>query len=64
MKHPHVFWIAGGVMFASGIPALASGLYNDLLAFTLVGLSELVCGSALVAAGFVIRHRLKRNSAT
>lgn len=60
MTKPQVFWIAGGVMFAAGVPALASGLYNGSLTFTCVGLSELVCGCALVAAGFVNHHRLKR----
>lgn len=60
MKKPQVFWIAGGVMLAAGIPATASGLYNASLTFTLVGLSELVCGAALVIAGFANHHRLKR----
>lgn len=47
-------------MFAAGVPALASGLYNGSLTFTLVGLSELVCGGTLVAVGFVYHHKLKR----
>lgn len=60
MKRHHVFWIAGSVMLASGVPALASGLYNGSLAFTLVGLSELICGGALVVAGFVNHRKLVR----
>lgn len=60
MKHHHVFWIAGGVIFACGIPALASGLYNDSLTFKLIGWAELICGGALVAAGALIRRRHKR----
>lgn len=55
----HALWIAGGVLVAAGIPALASGLYNDSLAFTMVGASELIAGAVLVIAGFVRRERAK-----
>ena len=59
-KQPFIFWIAGSVLLCSGIPALASGVYNASLAFTMVGVSELICGTALLAVGFVSHRRLRR----
>jgi hypothetical protein len=59
-KQSHMFWIIGIVLFAAGIPAVAIGYYNDSLTFTMVGLSELVCGLVLITVGLLRHQRLKR----
>lgn len=61
LKQSHLFWIIGGVMLAAGLPALAIGYYNDSLTFTMVGLSELVCGLVLIGVGLLRQQRLKRD---
>jgi|GEM_PF-7007340 hypothetical protein len=59
-KQAHMFWIIGIVLLAAAIPAVAIGYYNESLTFTLVGLSELVCGLVLITIGMLRQRRLKR----